>query len=175
VRDVGRSIGQSAKKGNLIGAGVSAITGTVAIPVGAALRIVRATLHQLPAAAVGGLSKKPLSPRERADAYVAVAQKDWFRSRGLTALLCSTAELMLLSAQCQGSGSGGGDDQNEAAVRNLVELTHGVWGKGPEAQLDVLRREFGFAPLEIAEAQPTPLAIGAGTLWLVLMNAASEE
>ncbi|KAI3329423.1 hypothetical protein HD806DRAFT_285811 [Xylariaceae sp. AK1471] len=176
MKDVGRSIGESAKRGNILGAGVSALVGTVTVPVGTALRLVDASLRQLPAAVGGGLAKKPLSPRERADAYVAVAQKDWLRSRGLTALLCNTAELVLLEAQCRGSG-GSGDDGNEAAVKNLVGLANKTWERGPVAQLAALHREFGFAPLEIAEGQANrdkPLDIGAGTLWLVLTDAASE-
>ncbi|KAI1757277.1 hypothetical protein F4782DRAFT_221949 [Xylaria castorea] len=174
VKGVGQQIGESAKKGNFIAAGIGAIAGTVTIPVAAALRIVDATVYQLPAAVGGGLSKKPLSPRERAGAYVAVAQKDWFGARGLTARLCSTAELLLLlDARYRGSGSASG---NEAAAKELVNLVHRTWERGPEGQLQALQSEFGFAPLEITGGHPNrakPLDIGTSTLWLVLIDTPS--
>ncbi|KAI0460182.1 hypothetical protein F5B21DRAFT_135100 [Xylaria acuta] len=184
VKGVGKHIGESAKKGNFLSAGIGAIGGAVTIPVAAALRIVDATVHQLPAAVGGGLSRKPLSPRERADAYVAVAQKDWFGARGLTARLCNTAELLLLlpppppkNAQYRGSGSGSGSASgNEAAAKDLVNLVHRTWERGPEGQLQALQTEFGFAPLEITGGHPNndqPLDIGISTLWLVLIDAPS--
>ncbi|KAI8954319.1 hypothetical protein F4801DRAFT_533897 [Xylaria longipes] len=169
VKDVGKRVGESAKKGNIIGAGIGALAGTVAIPVAAALRVVDATVRQLPAAVGGGLSRKPLSPRERADAYLAVAQKDWFTARGLTVRLCNTAELLLLNAQYRGSGSAGGA---EAAAKELVNLVHRTWERGPEGQLQALQSEFGFAPLEITN-KDKPLDIGTSTLWLVLIDAPS--
>ncbi|KAI1734253.1 hypothetical protein F4680DRAFT_359579 [Xylaria scruposa] len=172
VKGVGQHIGESAKKGNFIAAGIGAIGGAVTIPVAAAFRIVDATVHQLPAT-IGGLSKKPLSPRERADAYVAVAQKDWFSARGLTVRLCNTAELLLLNAQYRGSGSASG---SEAATKELVNLIHRTWERGPVGQLQALQSEFGFAPLDIIGGQPNrdkPLDIGTSTLWLVLIDAPS--
>ncbi|TGJ85086.1 hypothetical protein E0Z10_g3709 [Xylaria hypoxylon] len=176
VKSVGRHVQQSAKEGNIISAGFTALTGTLTIPVAAALRVVDATLHQLPVIVSGGLSKKPLSPHERAVAYLAVAQRDWFGNRGLAASLCNTAELLQRHAQFRGSGSGSGND-NEIAVKNLVNLVHRTWERGAEGQLQALQSEFGFAPLEITDGQPSNiqnLDIGAGTLWLVLTEAPSE-
>ncbi|KAI0486076.1 hypothetical protein F4859DRAFT_354911 [Xylaria cf. heliscus] len=171
VKGVGQHIGESAKRGNLVAAGLGAIGGVVSIPVAAAFRVVDATVRQLPAAAVGGLSRKPLSPRGRADAYVAVAQRDWFAARGLSARLCNTAELLSLSAQYRGSGSASGA---EAAAKSLVNLVQKTWEMGPEGQLQALQSEFGFAPLELTAERPNkgkPLDIGPSTLWLVLMDA----
>jgi hypothetical protein len=175
IKEVGRHIGSSARKGHFLAAGVGALAGTVTIPVAAALRLAGA-----PAAAVGGLAKKPLSPRERADAYVTVAQKDWFGARGLTVQLVDTAELLLLHAQRRGVGcgsSGGGDDGNEVAVKDLVDLVHRIRERGPDAQLEALQREFGFAPLEVIDeqAKAKPLDIGAKTLWLAITDAANES
>jgi len=170
LKDVSRGVADEARKGRIISAGVGAIAGAVTIPVAASVRLIHATIHQLPAAAVGSISKKPLSPRERADAYVAVAQRDWFATRGLKACLCSTSELLSLS---KGTLGGGGYD-NDATVKNLVNLMHRTWEKGPEAQLEALRQEFGFEALEITDpkvSKDKPLDIGAGTLWLVLTNA----
>ncbi|KAH8167298.1 hypothetical protein CIB48_g978 [Xylaria polymorpha] len=180
VKGVGQHIGQSAKKGNFIAAGIGALSATVAIPVAAALRIVDATVHQLPLAVGGGLSRKPLSPRERAGAYVAVAQKDWFAARGLAARLCNTTELLLLmNARHRGgsSGSGSGSGSEAAAAKDLVNLVHRTWEMGPEGQLQALQSEFGFAPLEITGGHSNkekPLDIGTSTLWLVLIDASSE-
>ncbi|KAI0428403.1 hypothetical protein F5Y09DRAFT_288165 [Xylaria sp. FL1042] len=188
AKEVGRRAEQRARSGNLIGAGVTAIAGAVAIPTVTALRVVGAAVS-LPAAVGGGLAKKPLSPRERADAYVAVAQRDWFGERGLTAALCSTAELLVLLQNVQGrnygygsdyaSGSGSGSglgsaNENdatvaEATVRKLVDLAHRSWERGPAGQLRALQGEFGLAPLDIgADEKVKFLDIGAGTLWLVL-------
>ncbi|KAI3342991.1 hypothetical protein F4824DRAFT_510293 [Ustulina deusta] len=105
----------------------------------------------------------------RADAYLAVAQRDWFGGRGLTASLRNTAELLrLLHARRRGPGSSSGD---EAAVRKLVDLVHRTSEGGPGAQLRALESEFGFAPLEIADANVQSLDVGADTLWLVLAEA----
>ncbi|KAI2635538.1 hypothetical protein GGS21DRAFT_87459 [Xylaria nigripes] len=182
VKGVGRSIGESAKRGKIISAGLSALAGTVSIPVSAAFRVVDATLHQLPATLSDGLSKKPLSPRERAEAYVAVAQKDWFLVRGLSATLCDTAELvqLLKSSRHRGSGavnsSSRSNSANEATVESLVNLTHRMRAKGAEGQLCGLQ-EFGLALLEVANGQPIelgPLDIGAKTLWLVMTDVPCE-
>ncbi|KAI1428231.1 hypothetical protein F5Y12DRAFT_47080 [Xylaria sp. FL1777] len=175
AKGVGRRAEERARRGNLIGAGVMALAGVVTIPAVAALRVVGAAVH-LPAAAAGGLAKKPLSPRERAVAYLAVAQRDWFQQRGLTALLVDTAELVVLlrNARYGGAGSGpglgpAGDD--EAVVRKLVDVVHGTQERGCEEQLRALQGEFGFAPLEITDAKVQFLDIGASTLWLVLTEA----
>ncbi|KAI0818081.1 hypothetical protein GGR55DRAFT_56398 [Xylaria sp. FL0064] len=178
AKEVGRRAEQRIRKGNLIGAGVSVIAGAVTLPIVGAIHAVGAAVS-LPAAVGGGLAKKPLSPRQRADAYVAVAQRDWFGERGLTASLCTTGELLGVlrdvqgrgyGSQGQGSGSGLGlDNENEAAVRKLVDLAHRTWEGGPAGQLRALQTEFGLAPLEINTDEKVKfLDIGAGTLWLVL-------
>ncbi|KAI1356824.1 hypothetical protein F5Y01DRAFT_321189 [Xylaria sp. FL0043] len=181
AKEVGRRAEQRIRKGNIIGAGVSVIAGAVTLPIVGAIHAVGAAVS-LPAAVGGGLAKKPLSPRERADAYVAVAQRDWFAERGLTASLCTTGELLGVLrnvqgrgygyGQGQGSGSGSGlglDNENEAAVRKFVDLAHRTWEGGPAGQLRALQTEFGLAPLEISTDEKVKfLDIGAGTLWLVL-------
>ncbi|KAI0879438.1 hypothetical protein GGS24DRAFT_439471 [Hypoxylon argillaceum] len=161
VKGVGRRVGESAKKGDFISASVGAIAGSITIPLAAAFRVVDATIHQFPAAIGNKLARKPPTPRERADAYVAVAQKDWFAARGLSAVLCSTAELPL---------RGGG----RAMAANIVDLAHTTADGGPEGQLLALQSAFGFAHLEIASEKPKPLEIGTSTLWLVLTVAEKE-
>ncbi|KAI1312443.1 hypothetical protein F5Y03DRAFT_237437 [Xylaria venustula] len=176
AKTVGRRAEARARKGNLIGAGVTAIAGVVTIPVAAALHVAGAALS-LPVTVGGGLAKKPLSPRERADAYLAVAQKDWFGQRGLTVSLCTTVELLQRIDPYAGSSSGSGlglANENEATVRKLVDIAHRTWESGPAGQLQALQSEFGLAPLEIATDDKVKfLDIGAGTLWLVLSEARS--
>ncbi|KAI0974511.1 hypothetical protein F4678DRAFT_379377 [Xylaria arbuscula] len=182
AKTVGRRAEARARKGNFIGAGVAALAGAVTIPVVGAVHVAGAALR-LPAAVGGGLAKKPLSPRERADAYLAVAQKDWFGQRGLTVSLCTTVELLRridpYAAAAAGSSSGlalGLDNENEAAVRKLVDLAHRTWEGGPAGQLQALQSEFGLAPLEIATDDKVKfLDIGAGTLWLFLTEAQSGD
>lgn len=189
VKGVSRSVGAHAKKGNLVAAGLGALAGVVSVPVAAALRIVDATVHQLPVAAVGGLSKKPLTPHERAAAYVAVARDDWLRARGLAALLCTTADLVALGARLRSNtskdnnGRDGGVVEGEAvnaAAGHLVDVANRTAGAGAEGQLRALQGEFGIAPLEILEKNTVegggkPLDIGVGTLWLVLTDASNVE
>ncbi|KAI0191609.1 hypothetical protein F4808DRAFT_476079 [Astrocystis sublimbata] len=164
AKSVGKQIGDSAKKGNIIGAGIGVIAGAITLPVAATLRVVGA-VTQVPGAAV---RVRPQSPRERADAYVAVAQRDWFAPRGLTATLCSTAELLLFSARYRGVGPAAGNE--EAAAKNLVDRLREM---DPQGQLQALDNEFGFVPVELAKKEKS-LDIGTSTLWMVLMDTASE-
>ncbi|KAI1828506.1 hypothetical protein F4861DRAFT_5023 [Xylaria intraflava] len=173
VKQIGRHVGNSAREGKLVTTGYRALAGTVSIPVTAALRIVDATVRQLPTAVGSGFSRKPPSPRERAEAYVTITQKDWFQARGLVAFLCDTAELIRHVRRRDSNDSG---PTNEATVDHLVNLTHSTWEKGLDGQLLALQQHFGFAPLEITNERSDkrePLHIRAGTLWLVVIDAPS--
>ncbi|KAI0514865.1 hypothetical protein F5B22DRAFT_223479 [Xylaria bambusicola] len=165
VKDVGRHVGSQAKKGKFVSAGIGVLAGAVSIPLATSIRAVGAAV-QIPAAVSGSLAKKPLSPRERADAYLAIADKDWFNVRGLTASLCGTAELLQMLDARHGDGSG--SSKNEAVVRQLVDLARQTSKGGPDDQFRALQNRFGLAPLEIVEGTVTSLDIGVGTLWLVL-------
>ncbi|KAK5636537.1 hypothetical protein RRF57_012249 [Xylaria bambusicola] len=170
VKDVGRHVGSQAKKGKFVAAGIGVLAGAVSIPLATSIRAVGAAVS-LPAVVTGGLAKKPLSPRERADAYLAVADKDWFNVRGLTASLCGTAELVQMLDTRHGgvsSSSGSRSNGNEAAVGKLVDLARQTSKGGPGSQFQALQNEFGLAPLEIVGGTVTSLDIGVGTLWLVL-------
>ncbi|KAI5926650.1 hypothetical protein F4810DRAFT_652971 [Camillea tinctor] len=159
VRDVGRTIGRDAKSGNLIGAGFAALGGAVSVPVATALRAVGA-VTALPFAAVGAVAKKPLSPRERADAYLAVANRDWFRARGLRAKILETR---VLAAEVL---------RGAVTVEDLLDRTQGA---GAAEQLRAL--EGHIARLEIMDeaAARTTLYFGTTSLWLVMMPSNGEE
>ncbi|CAJ2501841.1 Uu.00g046940.m01.CDS01 [Anthostomella pinea] len=150
ARDVGRNIVTEARRGNLVGAGVSAIVqGGIALPLGFALRTVGA-IFSLP----GAVARRPLTPRERADVYVACANRDWFHPRGLHAALMDGRGL----AQVVGGGVGAEELVGRAWV--------GGQGTGAGDQMAVLERYL--APLEIA-MPATPMGLEVGTLWLVML------
>src|SRR5690606_30000920 len=92
TKDVLRDIGRNAKKGNVFGAVGGIIGGAVGVPVSAALGPVGAGVP-LPGRTLGAVSKKPLTQRQRAEAYVAVANKDWFWKRGLEAALGDSGDV----------------------------------------------------------------------------------
>ncbi|KAI1329587.1 hypothetical protein F5Y16DRAFT_365550 [Xylariaceae sp. FL0255] len=177
AKSVGRSIKDSAKSGNYIGAAAQGLfRGAVGIPVSAAFRVVGATVS-LPGTLAIAASKKPLTPRERADAYVQVAERDWFAARGLSARLLTTPELLDL-AQIVRLGAGDGVDgkktfdSGDYTVDAVIEACRETAAKGPDAQARALAERLGIAGLEIAG--PTPrLDIGARTLWFVLTDAES--
>ncbi|KAK8088534.1 hypothetical protein PG997_003495 [Apiospora hydei] len=83
AKQIRRDVSDQAKKGNYIAAGMGALGGSIALPIGTALRI-------------------PKTPRERAVAYVAAANGKWFHGRGLDARLLDSEEL----AEAVGLSSG---------------------------------------------------------------------
>ncbi|KAK8055745.1 hypothetical protein PG993_000972 [Apiospora rasikravindrae] len=74
AKQIRRDVSDQAKKGNYAAAGMGALGGSIALPVGTALRF-------------------PRTPRERAAAYVAAANGKWFHGRGLDARLLDSEEL----------------------------------------------------------------------------------
>ncbi|KAI1368622.1 hypothetical protein F5Y08DRAFT_248358 [Xylaria arbuscula] len=162
VKGVGKHIEQQARKGKYVAAGIGVLAGTVSIPLATAFRVVGATF-QIPGAVGSSISKKPLTPRERADAYLVVANSKWFGVRGLTATLCDTLQLFWL---LEGAGTDFG--LPHPPVGKLVDRVRQASKGGPEAQFQALETEFGITSLEIVGDQVAPLDIGASTLWLVL-------
>lgn len=148
AKDVGRGIGNNAKRGNIVGAAFGVVGGAISIPVSAALGTVRTAL-QLPGSTVSAVAKKPQTPRERATAYLAVANRDWFHARGLHASLLDSQELSKLIG---------------ASVTALIEAAQNAKKTSVEAQFDVL--EGHVAKLEV-DGAPI-LDLGDATLWLVL-------
>jgi hypothetical protein len=91
VKETTREIGYQAKRGNVLGVVGGVVGGTIALTVGSAAKLVGSAVS-LPGTAIEA-SVNLKTPRERAEAYAAAANKDWFHKRGLHAHLMNTAEL----------------------------------------------------------------------------------
>jgi hypothetical protein len=94
VKDTFKEIGHQAKSRNVLGVVGGIIGGSIALTVGTAARTVGSAMS-LPGTAIG-TGVNPKTPRERAEAYAAAANKDWFHKRALHARLLNTAELAIL-------------------------------------------------------------------------------
>ncbi|KAK8113770.1 uncharacterized protein PG998_001738 [Apiospora kogelbergensis] len=151
AKEIGRGVSDSAKKGNYVAAGVGAIGGSIALPVGAALRLI-GTAAALPFAVLGSISSKPKTPRERAMAYVAAANGKWFYARGLDARLLDSEEL----AKAVG-----------LTVGRMADLSKEHRKGGAQAQMAALGE--WIADVEVGAAESTlTLDWGKKTLWLVI-------
>ncbi|KAH8881222.1 hypothetical protein GQ53DRAFT_754522 [Thozetella sp. PMI_491] len=152
LKSVGHDIKQRAKEGNVLGAATSVVGAAISLPIGTAFRAVGAIVS-LPGSAIAAATKRPQSPRERAAAYVAAANKDWFGARGLIARLLDTTELAALVGVTVDSLLGQADGAKDASGKLQAMAAH-------IAQLD--------APAS------TSLELAAATLWLVVTEASSN-
>ncbi|KAJ3549468.1 hypothetical protein NM208_g487 [Fusarium decemcellulare] len=150
TKQVGKNIGENAKKGNIIGAAFGVIGGAISIPVGAAFGAV-GTVVSLPAHTIAAVTKKPKTPAERAVAYATVANKDWFNKRGLHASLVNTEQLSEVLG---------------VSVKAVLEASNGDKSGGADGQLSALKDHI--AHLEIQG--PGVVDIAAETTWLVLVR-----
>lgn len=149
---VGKDIGRNAKRGNIVGAAMGVVGGAVTIPLFATGGIISSVVT-LPSQAIAAVSKKPKTPRERAAAYVAVANGKWFQARGLFAVLLDTREL--------------------AGVLKVApeDLARPVGEDGLAGQLRDLERYVERLEVE----GPAMLELGRETLWLVLSKAITDD
>lgn len=152
TKDVFRNIGSNAKKGNIFGAVGGIIGGTVTVPVSAALGSVGAVVS-LPGRALGAVAKKPLTQRQRAEAYVAVANKDWFWKRGLEAALGDSGDVAGLLGVGVAQLTEGGAEGISGGLGGKIE------------RLEVADGEQAVAVLEV----------GLASLWLVLRRVEGQE
>ncbi|PIA91574.1 hypothetical protein CB0940_09360 [Cercospora beticola] len=155
-----KRIGNSAKSFNPFGV----LGGTIALTVGAASHVVTSVVT-----APTSIIKKPRTPRERAFAYLAAANKDWFQARGLQAMLLDTnelaAELTITAHEIVDAGGVAGRDSPQ------------VLANGLEKWLAPLHIRDQQAAAELAESSRTAgkrtwrpqLQLGLATLWLVLV------
>ncbi|KAI0138338.1 hypothetical protein BJ166DRAFT_544766 [Pestalotiopsis sp. NC0098] len=150
AKSVGRGISDNAKRGNIVGAAFGVIGGVISLPVGTAVKAIGA-ITSLPGTAVGAVAQKPQTPRERAVAYAAAANKKWLESRGLRAQLVDTQEL----ARFVGASS----DQ-------ILQAARSEKSDDAEAQLGPLRTHISELTIE----KPTKLSLGEQTLWLVIFE-----
>ncbi|KAL9110372.1 MAG: hypothetical protein Q9227_005103 [Pyrenula ochraceoflavens] len=150
AKSVGDNIKDNAKRGNVLGAAFGVVTGSISLPIGTALSAV-GHVAQLPFATVGAVARKPQTPRERAGAYAAAANKDWFHARGLHAQLVNSVELAELAG---------------ISATQLLETVSASEDRSAEGQLNALRD--CIEELEIRAPASTTLEIGGQTLWLVI-------
>ncbi|KAK7970172.1 hypothetical protein PG996_001393 [Apiospora saccharicola] len=153
AKQIRRDVSDQAKKGNYIAASVGAIGGSIALPVGTALRIAGAAV-MLPMTLMGSIAAKPKTPRERAAAYVAAANGKWFHGRGLDARLLDSEEL----AEAVGLPPG-----------HLADLAREHRKGGAQAQMAALGGWIADVEVGAAESIVT-LDWGARTLWLVVLS-----
>lgn len=147
AKKVGTNIGNNAKRGNIIGATMGAIGGLISIPIAAAAGTASAAL-QLPASTVMAVARKPQTPRERAAAYAAVANRDWFQPRGLEARILDTEELCQVLGVPSSLLMEPGKLETETAKGKLGRLSEHI------ASLDT--------------AEPESFELTSKTLWIIL-------
>ncbi len=151
AKAVGKEIGGYARKGNLFGATLATVGGTVALTIGATFGLIGVSIR-MPSSAFAAVSRRPQTPRDRAAAYLAVANRDWFRPRGLDVSLLDTAQLAELV-----------DVRPASAIVQTAALG-GAKGGGADGQLRVLSTTI--SPLEVEPS--ATLEVGIKTLWLVI-------
>lgn len=155
AKSIGKNVARDAKQGNIIGAAVGLIGGSISLPITTAVGFVGTTLA-LPGSAMNAVSKKPKTPYERAATYAAVANEEWLHMRGLHALLFDSAGL----AHHLG-----------LSLDGLLSKAREV--KGIEATGQMSALEPLIAGLEIDEG--TVLELKTQTLWLVLIPEQSSS
>ncbi|KAH7367809.1 hypothetical protein B0T11DRAFT_276017 [Plectosphaerella cucumerina] len=157
VKDVGKGIGSNAKRGNVIGAVMGVVGGAISIPVSAAVQTVDAILS-MPFSAASAAVKTPKTPRERADGYLAVANKDWFGARGIRARIVDSRELV---------------DLVKAPVVEL--LSSDISQKATTAEEQLRTLEGRIAELEVwGTSQAMRLDVSDASLWVILTEVERE-
>ncbi|PFH61467.1 hypothetical protein XA68_17298 [Ophiocordyceps unilateralis] len=149
VKAVGRDISRNARRGSILGTTLAVLEGVIAIPVSTAIGAASAALR-LPGSAMDAVITAPQTPLQRANAYAAVANRDWLHARGLQAVLVTMTGLAAVL---------------ETTVGELLERTRA--GKGDDAASQLRALESLVAPLEVDEK--TTLALSPETLWLILL------
>lgn len=155
AKAVSKDVSKNAKRGNVVGAALGVVGGTVTIPLFTVGGLI-SSAASLPGLTLAAMVSKPKTPRQRAEAYITVANDKWFAARGLFAMLLDLHELAQVlnvpvsiiteAAQNGGDGSAGGQ------LRTL---------------------EPHIEPLEVRG--PAALDLGNQTLWLVLTKAVVSE
>jgi hypothetical protein len=159
VKDTFRGIGNAAKNGNPFGVIGGVVGGTIGLTVGTAAKLVGSTMS-LPGTAIAA-SASPKTPKERVEAYLIAANKDWFHKRSLHAELLNTVELAQLlhvspqqildAANMQSTSA---EDQMNA-LRDLIESVQmrDTSSKSPELTPAPLLAEFSVDVKQKPEIQ----------------------
>lgn len=149
AKSVGSHIRDEAKRGSVVGTAFGVVGGAVSLTVGTVLGAVGAAAA-MPVSAVGAVARRPRTPRERAAAYVAVANQDWLNARGLSATILDTEEL------CRMIGI--------ADPRELLEEAGQGKDDSAAGQVQSLARYFCELNVDGKET----LELGVKTLWLLV-------
>ncbi|KAF4993253.1 hypothetical protein FGRMN_6617 [Fusarium graminum] len=151
AKQVGKNIAANAKRGNIVGAAFGVVGGAISIPLGAVFGAV-GTVVGLPGRTIAAAVRKPKTPAERAVAYVAVANRDWFNKRGLHASLVNTEQLSEVVG---------------VSVKAVLEASaEGDKSAGPLGPMSALNEHI--AHLEVNG--PGVVDIGIETWWLVVVQ-----
>jgi hypothetical protein len=154
---IGQQIGNSARRGNLVGMVGGIVNGAVSIPLNLVLGTTTAVLGA-PISAALAASKKSPTARQRATAYVAVANREWLVRRGLFAGIVDTKGLGELLGM-------------PASALPVIEESDDKGGKSEETQYGVLEEYCE----ELETWGESKTQIGPETLWLVLTQVVDEE
>ena len=144
---IGRSVGKSAKRGDAAGV----VRGTIGLTLGSVGRVI-GTVVSLPGAAIQAATLKPKTPRQRAEAYILAANKDWFNSRGLMASLLNTRELV---------------DALDINIETFLNTARGQKKRLADEQLRELKPWIDDLELQNNKNEK-PFNLERHTLWLVL-------
>ncbi|KAL7797582.1 hypothetical protein V8C37DRAFT_369998 [Trichoderma ceciliae] len=149
AKSIRKNVSDNARRGNILGAAMGLVGGTISLPISTALGIVGTTLS-LPSQAMGAVTKKPRTPQERAATYAAVANEEWLHTRGLHAHLFDSACLAHLLG---------------LPLDSLLSM---AWEtKDSDASRQMRALEPHIAGIEVDEA--SALQLKTQTLWLVLI------
>lgn len=165
VKQSVKAMGKSAKRFNPFGV----VGGFIGLTVGAAGHIV-GSIASAPLSAM----RKPQTPRERALAYLATANLEWFHQRGLHALLCNTKELSTQIFNEQPETFLETAWTGETPAQQMDAL--GIWIS--QVQLDDTERpapssrmnEPGPSSSAGKRTETPQLQLSSSTLWLVLLQ-----
>lgn len=158
AKSLGRSIGDNARQGNLIGAALGVMGGALSLPVHLAVGTAGA-LVALPGSAVLAAARRPKTPRECADVYAAAANERWMSARGFHVAILDSRELAHLV------GLPGG----------AAELLAPAYASGAATAACQLRAlEPWIEPLEVSDPEGS-LRLEEATLWLVMTNGGGDE
>jgi hypothetical protein len=148
AKEIGGGIRDSAREGNYLGAAAGTVIGAIRLPVGTALRAAGAAIS-LPFAAIGAVTHRPQTPRERAAAYAAAANKKWLSQRGLQVKLVDTVELAGILG---------------LSATRLLDIAESGIDRSATGQIEALREYI--CGLETFEG--SRLQLGSNTLWLLI-------
>ncbi|KAK0391642.1 hypothetical protein NLU13_1141 [Sarocladium strictum] len=154
AKAVGKDVGRNAKKGNVVGAALGVVGGTVTISLAAVGGLI-ASATSLPGTTLAAAVKKPKTPRQRAAAYIAVANGKWLAARGLYAVLLDSMELA------------------EVLKKPVTAITAEASDKDASVEGQLRGLEAHVEKLDLHEPNGS-LELGKQTLWLVLSKAVVE-